>query len=559
MRITWYGKRERKLRSLNVDVPPAVLEGFLRAIQSPVAMESPLPAIRRRRRTRRKGKDCTKRRKLLRAGASGSLVRPEAEDVVESSADCGSCLAPGLLSDVGPGSCGAVCCLEPPPAETGGDLVTGDGGGSGDKLSPKAAEFRPAPALRFFNAPIRRFGPPPLPPGPEPVVAPSQPHGISISTDNSGSAADDDGVVYTAELEGQFDSEKVAKVAEVASGLSSELGHLDPVPAAAGQILQGAADVATGATGVGAAALPVVWVDGAEAALKGVRGQGRRTKRRLKRISRLAAENHWLVGRISKLVAHTRRWLAFRLGSVGSTPGLRERLYNSLFVSTEIVGSAELAVAVGVPAGALVSSSAAAAEAARAAAAAAEAAATCLRSAMVSVQDIVGETKRRRKKARRVQKLAVEKYLSFALARAWRIQQKVRAMALERAQRQSPVNPRVQPVLSPPSFHEQLVELMQQHCPEKVGNAGALLAQYTGSEELLLRKIRQKYTVVTPGEAAERLHRYELEIGFANMAAQEEILYAQSERRKLDLQWLEQTPSGHGSGKKKKAKKKKRK
>jgi hypothetical protein len=285
-------------------------------------------------------------------------------------------------------------------------------------------------------------------------------------------------------LEGQFDSEKVAKVAEVASGLSSELGHLDPVPAAAGQILQGAASVATGATGVGAAALPVVWVDGAEAALKGVRGQGRRTKRRLKRISRLAAENHWLVGRISKLVALTRRWLAFRLGLVGPTAldELRERLYNSLVVSTEIVGSAELAVAVDVPAGALVSSSAAAAEAARAAAAAAEAAATCLRSAMVSVQDIVGETKRRRKKARRVQKLAVEKYLSFALARAWRIQQK-----------------------------------------------------------------------------AERLHRYELEIGFANMAAQEEILYVQSERRKLDLQWLEQTPSGHGSGKKKKAKKKKRK
>jgi hypothetical protein len=124
-----------------------------------------------------------------------------------------------LLSDVGPGSCGAVCCLEPPPAETGGDLVTGDGGGSGDKLSPKAAEFRPAPALRFFNAPICRFGPPPLPPGPEPVVAPSQPHGISISTDNSGSAAaDDDGAVCTTEMEGQFDSEKVD------SGLSSELG-----------------------------------------------------------------------------------------------------------------------------------------------------------------------------------------------------------------------------------------------------------------------------------------------------------------------------------------------
>jgi hypothetical protein len=181
---------------------------------------------------------------------------------------------------------------------------------------------------------------------------------------------------------------------------------------------------------------------------------------------------------------------------------------------------------------------------------------------MVSVQDVVGETKRRRKKARRVQKLAVEKYLSFALARAWRIQQKARAMALERAQRQSPVNPRVLPVLSPPSFHEQLVELMRQHCPEKVGNAGALLAQYTGSEELLLRKIRQKCTVVTPGEAAERLYRYELEIGFANMAAQEETLYAQyqeSERRKLDLQWLEQSPSGHGSGKKKKAKKKKKK
>ena len=372
--------------------------------------------------------------------------------------------------------------------------MTGDGGGSGDKLSPKAAEFRPAPALRFFNAPICRFGPPPLPPGPEPALAPSQPHGISISTDNSGSAAADDGAVCT--TEGQFDSEKVA------SGLSSELGPLDPVPAAAGQILQGAASVATGATGVGAAALPVVWVDGAEAALKGVRGQGRRTKRRLKRISRLAAENHWLVGRISKLVALTRRWLAFRLGSVGSTPGLRERLaprlYNSLVVSTEIVGSAELAVAVDVPAGALVSSSAAAAEAARAAVAAAEAAATCLRSAMVSVQDVVGETKRRRKKARRVQKLAVEKYLSFALARAWRIQQKVRAMALERAQRQSPVNPRVQPVLSPPSFHEQLVELMRQHCPEKVGNAGALLAQYTGREELLLRKIRQKRLLTAP-------------------------------------------------------------
>ena len=237
-----------------------------------------------------------------------------------------------------------------------------------DKLSPKAAEFRPAPSPRFFNAPICRFGPPPLPPGPEPVVAPSQPHGISISTDNSGSAAADDGAVCT--TEGQFDSEKVA------SGLSSELGPLDPVPAAAGQILQGAADVATGATGVGAAALPVAWVDVAEAAWKGVRGQGRRTKRRLKRISRLAAENHWLVGRISKLVVLTRRWLAFRLGSVGSTPGLRERLYNSLFVSTEIVGSAELAVAVDVPAGALVSSSAAAAEAARAAAAAADAAKT---------------------------------------------------------------------------------------------------------------------------------------------------------------------------------------
>ena len=68
---------------------------------------------------------------------------------------------------------------------------------------------------------------------------------------------------------------------------------------------------------------------------------------------------------------------------------------------------------------------------------------------------------------------------------------------------------------------------MRQHCPEKVGNAGALLAQYTGREELLLRKIRQKCTVVTPGDAAERLRRYELEIGFANMDAQEEILYAE--------------------------------
>ena len=67
-------------------------------------------------------------------------------------------------------------------------------------------------------------------------------------------------------------------------------------------------------------------------------------------------------------------------------------------------------VAVDVPAGALVSSSAAAAEAARAAAAAADAAATCLRSAMVPVQDVAGEPKRRRKKARRVQKLALEKY-----------------------------------------------------------------------------------------------------------------------------------------------------
>jgi hypothetical protein len=494
---TLEGPCERKLIVRTLDVPAYKMLIFLRSL------ESPPPAIRWGRRTRSKGKGCIERRKLMRERASDSVVRPEA-----------------------------------------------------DKLSPKAAEFRPAPPLRFFNAPICRFGPPPLPPGPVPVGAPSQPHGISISTDNSGSAAADDGAVCTTEMEGQFDSEKVA------SGLSSELGPLDPVPAAAGQILQGAADVATGATGVGAAALPVAWVDVAEAAWKGVRGQGRRTKRRLKRISRLAAENHWLVGRISKLVVLTRRWLAFRLGSVGSTPGLRERLYNSPVVSTEIVGSAELAVAVDVPAGALVSSSAAAAEAARAAAAAADAAATCLRSAMVSVQDVVGETKRRRKKARRVQKLAVEKYLSFALARAWRIQQKARAMALERAQRQSPVNPRVLPVLSPPSFHEQLVELMRQHCPEKVGNAGALLAQYTGSEELLLRKIRQKCTVVTPGEAAERLYRYELEIGFANMAAQEETLYAQyqeSERRKLDLQWLEQSPSGHGSGKKKKAKKKKKK
>ena len=163
---------------------------------------------------------------------------------------------------------------------------------------------------------------------------------------------------------------------------------------------------------------------------------------------------------------------------------------------------------------------------------------------MVSVQDAVGETKRRRKKARRVQKLALEKYLSFALARAWR---------------QSPVNPRVQPVLPPPSFHEQLVELMQRHCPGKVGNAGALLAQHTGREELLLRKIRQKYAAATPDEAIERLHRYELEIGFAHMDAQGEMLHAESERRKLDLQWLVQSPSRHGSGKKNKAKKKKKK
>ena len=88
-----------------------------------------------------------------------------------------------------------------------------------------------------------------------------------------------------------------------------------------------------------------------------------------------------------------------------------------------------------------------------------------------------------------MQKLALEKYLSFALARAWR---------------QSPVNPRVQPVLPPPSFHEQLVELMQRHCPGKVGNAGALLAQHTGREELLLRKIRQKYAAATPDDATDR-------------------------------------------------------
>ena len=82
MRITWYGKRERKLRSLNVDVPPAVLQGFLRAIQSPVALESPLPAIRRRRRTRRKGKDCIKRRKESR-GCAPVSVQEQDEGTVE--------------------------------------------------------------------------------------------------------------------------------------------------------------------------------------------------------------------------------------------------------------------------------------------------------------------------------------------------------------------------------------------------------------------------------------------------------------------------------------------
>jgi len=82
MRVTWYGKRERKLRELKVDVPLNVLEGFLRAIQSPVALESPLPAIRRRRRTRRKGKNCMKRRRESR-GCAPVSVQEQDEGIVE--------------------------------------------------------------------------------------------------------------------------------------------------------------------------------------------------------------------------------------------------------------------------------------------------------------------------------------------------------------------------------------------------------------------------------------------------------------------------------------------
>ena len=58
MVVSWYGKRKRKLRSLTVEVPFRVLERFLRGVKSPS------PAIRQRRRNRRKGKDCKERRKF---------------------------------------------------------------------------------------------------------------------------------------------------------------------------------------------------------------------------------------------------------------------------------------------------------------------------------------------------------------------------------------------------------------------------------------------------------------------------------------------------------------
>ena len=82
MVVTWYGKREHKLRSLNLDVPLVVVENFLRAVKSPVARESPLPAIRKRRRTRRKGKGCMKRREESRHCAPVS-VQEQDEGTVE--------------------------------------------------------------------------------------------------------------------------------------------------------------------------------------------------------------------------------------------------------------------------------------------------------------------------------------------------------------------------------------------------------------------------------------------------------------------------------------------
>jgi hypothetical protein len=83
---TLEGPCERKLIVRTLDVPAYKMLIFLRSL------ESPPPAIRWGRRTRSKGKGCIERRKLMRERASDSVVRPEA-----------------------------------------------------DKLSPKAAEFRPAP------------------------------------------------------------------------------------------------------------------------------------------------------------------------------------------------------------------------------------------------------------------------------------------------------------------------------------------------------------------------------------------------------------------------------
>jgi len=208
------GWRERKLRFRSLVVPTKKLLTILRSL------DSPPPAYRRRKRSGRKGKGCKEKRKEMRERAKDSVVRPGVEDVDESAVS-GSCLVPGLLSDVVPGSCDTVGCLEPPTAASGGGLVTADGGGSGGKLSPKAAEFRPALARRFFNAPICRFGPPPLPPGPEPVGTLSQPHGLSILPDTDGSAEVAGGAVCTTEMEGQVDSAKVAKVAEVGADLKA--------------------------------------------------------------------------------------------------------------------------------------------------------------------------------------------------------------------------------------------------------------------------------------------------------------------------------------------------
>ena len=107
MVVTWYGKRKRKLRSLTVEVPLPVLERFLRGAKSPGAMQSPPPAIRRRRRTGRKGKGCGERRKWAR-DCGTICVQEHDEGTVEfvdsmgasgSQGDCAS-VALGLGSSV---------------------------------------------------------------------------------------------------------------------------------------------------------------------------------------------------------------------------------------------------------------------------------------------------------------------------------------------------------------------------------------------------------------------------------------------------------------------------